>query len=180
MSPVNQPQPADPSTLEAATAEIEQHVGAAGWDRPPALFALVRAAQFVLDEPDTAARLGLDQAVGDALTPIEQGELPDAPLDEALAQIAWPDSVAGCALAQEILMLPPSAQAELGDENTSLSAAARHPARREARLVVAVLRDGSSASLLRLRGEAGAPDDDLLIGPDLAPNLVTALFATLS
>ncbi len=170
--------PGEAAVLEAAAAEIEAHVGRSGWDRPPALFALVRAAQFARDEPETAARLGLADASGDALTPVEQDGLPDGPLDEALAQIAWPDAVAGCALSQEILLLPPGAQAEFPDDHTALGAAATHPERREARLVVAVLRDGSSAAMLRLRGVDGA-DDDLLTGPDLAPNLVDALLESL-
>ncbi|MGH8963378.1 MAG: PPA1309 family protein, partial [Jatrophihabitantaceae bacterium] len=54
--------------LEAATAEIEAHVGAAGWDRRPTLFALVRSAQLAADDVEAAARLGLDGAVGDSLT----------------------------------------------------------------------------------------------------------------
>ena len=33
----------------------------------------------------------------------------------ALAGIEWPDSVAGCALAQEIVVLPPEAEADLGE-----------------------------------------------------------------
>ena len=140
------------------------------------LFALVRGGQFALDEPATAAQLGLHESASDALTPIEQEELPDGALDEVLAQIAWPGSVAGCALSQEIVMLPPTAQHTLGKDP---DAAASHPERREARLVVAVLRDGTSAAVLRLRG-ARATDDDLLTGPDLAPNLVEALLATLA
>lgn len=165
-----------PVLLESAAAEIEAHVGAAGWDRPPALFALVRAGQFAADEPDTAARLGLHEAAAEALTPIEQEGLPDGPLDETLAQIGWPDSVAGCAISQEIVLLPPGAEDTIGDDPT---AAAAHPERREARLVVAVLRDRTSAALLRLRGTDGN-DDDLVTGPDLAPNLVEALLATLA
>jgi hypothetical protein len=168
-----------PAFLESAAAEIEAHVGLAGWDLPPALFALVRAAQFAADEPETAARLGLDGAVGDALTPIEQDELPEGALDEVLAGIAWPDSVAGCALSQEIVLLPPSAEAQVADDPAGVSAAISHPERREARLVVAVLRGGESAAVLRLRSTDGA-DDELLTGPDLAPNLVEALLATLT
>ena len=167
-----------PVFLESAAAEIEAHVGQSGWDRPPALFALVRAAQFAADEPETAAMLGLDQARGDALTPVEQDDLGEGALDEVLGQIAWPDSVAGCALSQEIVLLPPSAEADLPENEAALGAAVTHPERREARLVVAVLRDGSSAAVLRLRGTDGN-DDDLLTGPDLAPNLVEALLATL-
>lgn len=164
----------EPVFLESTAAEIEAHVRGSGWDRPPVLFALVRAGQFVAEEPETAARLGLGGGSGDALTPIEQEDLPEGPLDETLAQIGWPDSVAGCALSQEIVMLPPGVQDGLADD----ARAAKHPQRREARLVVAVLRDGTSAAVLRLRGAQGS-EDDLLTGPDLAPNLVEALLATL-
>lgn len=160
--------------LDIAAAEVEAHVAQSGWDQRPTLFALVRAGQFATDEPDTAARLGLEHAAGESLTPIEQEALPDAALDAALAQIAWPESVAGCALSQEIVIVPPSGD---GDVDTA-EAAAAHPDRREARLVVAVLRDGSSATMLRLRTAAGS-EDELLTGPDLAPNLVEALVATL-
>jgi hypothetical protein len=162
--------------LAHAAAEVEAHVGQAGWDQRPSLFALVRADQFTRDDPETAGRLGLTDGPGDALTPIEQEQLPDEPLDEVLAHIAWPAAVTGCVLSQEILVLPPSADADVGDTND----AAAHPERREARLVVAVLRDGTSAAMLRLRNREGAADDDLLTGPDLAPNLVEALRATLS
>jgi hypothetical protein len=161
-----------PTPIEATVAEIEGHEHGAGWDRRPTLFALVRAAQFARDEPETAAVLGVDANAGDALTPIEQEALPEGDVDAALARIAWPAPVAGCALSQEILILPPSAETDVDD----VDAAAQHPDRREARLVVGVLRDGSSAAVLRLRDA----DDDVLTGPDLAPNLVAALLATLS
>ena len=116
-----------------------------------------------------------------AITPIAQDELPDGPLDEALAHIGWPGEVIGCALSHEILMLPPAAEDELGDLDVDAAVEQRgeHPERREARLVVAVLRDGQSAGILRLRGTSGQ-GDDLLTGPDLAPNLVSALSATLT
>jgi hypothetical protein len=165
--------------LEAAIAEIESHVATSGWDQRPTLFALVRSAQLAADDPDAAARLGLADAVGDALTPIEQEELPEGPLDEVLAQIAWPAPVVGCALSQEIVILPPSAESELPVGSGDVSAAAAHPDRREARLVVAVLRGGDGAAMLRLRGRDGQGDGDLLTGSELAPNLVEALLATL-
>jgi hypothetical protein len=166
--------------LEPAVAEIEAHVHSAGWDRPPTLFALVRAGRFVSDDPATAARLGIDLLDADAITPIEQEGLPDEPLDEVLAAIAWPAGVEGCAVTQEIVILPPAAEAELGDGLTAeqvTAQAAGHPQRREARLVVGVLRDGTSAALLRMRPTDGN-DDELLTGADLAPNLVAALLAT--
>jgi hypothetical protein len=162
--------------LEPALAEIEAHVAAAGWDRPPALFALVPAGRFLADDPETGQRLGLDRLPPDSLTPVEQDALPDGPLDEVLAGIAWPEAVTGCALSQEIVILPPSAEAGLTDAEAA-GRAIEHPERREARLVIGVLRDGTSAALLRLRSADGA-DDDLLTGPDLAPNLVRGLLAT--
>lgn len=183
---------ADPATgpgpvlLEAIAAEIEAYVGHAGWDQAPTLFALVPTRLLAAD-PAAAAALG-DTATGDpddisadSLTPVVQDDLPDGPLDEMLAQIGWPEEVMGCALSQEIVLLPPSAEPELDDLaiESVPAAALEHPERREARLVVAVLRDGRSASILRLRGTAGA-GDDLLTGPDLAPNLVAALSATLT
>jgi hypothetical protein len=172
--------------LEAVAAEIEAYVGLAGWDLPPALFALVPTRLLAAD-PTAAAALG-SVAGGDpsaiapeSITPVAQEELPEGPLDEALAQIGWPAEVLGCALSQEIVLLPPSAEPELDDLaiESVATAALEHPDRREARLVVAVLPDGRSASILRLRGttETG---DDLLTGPDLAPNLVAALSATLA
>lgn len=174
--------------LESTIAEIEAHVGAAGWDQRPALFALVRAAQFAADDPQTAARLSIDAASEEALTPIEQEELPDEPLDTVLAGIAWPDAVTGCVVSQEIVVLPPSVEAELAEAGpgpdggaVDVRSAAAHPQRREARLVAGVLRDGSTAVVLRLRpGPDAGPETEaeLLTGPDLAPNLVAALLAT--
>jgi hypothetical protein len=163
--------------LESAAAEIERHMHAAGWDCPPTLFALVRSARFAADDPQTAARLGIDAADAEALTPIEQDDLPEQPLDEILAGIAWPDSVTGCALSQEIVILPPAVEAQLSADEIATQAAG-HPERREARLVVAVLRDGISAALLRLRA-SDTSQEELLTGADLAPNLVRALLDTL-
>jgi hypothetical protein len=164
------------AVLPDVLAQVESHVHAAGWDRPPALFALVRAGRFTADDPGTAARLGIDAAPPDTLTPVEQEPLADSPLDEVLAGIAWPDSVDGCVLTQEIVVLPPSAEAEM---TAGVAEAASHPDRREARLVVGVLRDGSRAALLRLRARpADGSDDEVLVGPDLAPNLAAALLAT--
>jgi hypothetical protein len=56
--------------------------------------------------------------------------------------------------------------------------AAEHPQRREARLVAGVLRDGTAACVLRLRGDTEHPDE-IVEHPELAPNLVDALRETL-
>jgi hypothetical protein len=162
--------------LNAVAAEIEGHVSRSGWDRRPTLFALVPTTRLLAEDPNAAALVGAHPGEND-LTPIEQDDLPDGPLDEVLGRIGWPDQVAGCAVSQEILVLPPDADDALPVDATA-DEAAGHPQRREARLVVAVLRGGAAGSVLRLRAVDG-DDDDLLTGPDLAPNLVAALQATL-
>ncbi|MGH3752483.1 MAG: PPA1309 family protein, partial [Pseudonocardiaceae bacterium] len=117
--------------------------------------------------------------------PVAQEALPEGDLDVALAGIEWPEAVAGCALAQEIVVLPPTAQTDLGelpgDPAGARRAAAGHPQRREGRLVAAVLRDGAGACVLRLRACSGADrgHDELVEDPQLAPNLLRALLETL-
>ena len=170
--------------LPATAREVEEFVSAAGWDQQPQLFALVATATLLASQPQLAGQLD-GQA---ALTPIAQAALPEGELDAALASIEWPDSIAGCALAQEIVVLPPAAEADLGelpeDPAQARRAAAEHPQRREGRLVAAVLRDGVGACVLRLRAGSGADQrsdelDELVEGPRLAPNLLRALLATL-
>lgn len=168
--------PTDPQ-LQATAAEIEAHLGGAGWDRPPALFALVRAGRFAADDPDLARTRGIDAAHPEALVPVEQQALPDGPLDDALAHIEWPPGVVGCALGHEIVMLSPDAEG--GPDPVDAAAVLNHPEHREARLVVTVLRAGASAAVLRVRGRDGDSDSELLHGPDLAPDLSEALLATL-
>ena len=84
-------------------------------------------------------------------------------------------------LAHEVVVLPPSAEAELGElEELDAQTAAAHPGARDVRMVVGVVRDGSRAAVLRLRSDAEDGVDDRLTGPDLAPALAEALLATLS
>ncbi|SDK91492.1 PPA1309 family protein [Streptomyces indicus] len=179
VSPSGPPMAASP--LTRAVLEIDEYVGGLGWDQPARLFALVDTAKLRAQEPGLAGRLGLtgDEAA-DAFTPIEQDELPaGAPLDEFLGTIAWPDAVAGCALSVERLMLPPSAEASVPEGLNEAQLAkwvAKHPDRQDVRMTVAVLRDGSRESALRLR-EKDSPTD-VLTGSDLVPGLAEALAAT--
>ncbi len=172
--------------LAATAREVEEFVAAAGWDQPPQLFALVATPTLLAGQPELAGHL--DPAA--ALTPVAQEALPEGELDAALAGIEWPEAVAGCALAQEIVVLPPAAQAGLGelpdDPAQARRTAAGHPQRREGRLVAAVLRDGVGACVLRLRADSahdqGGDDqahDELVEDPQLAPNLLRALLETL-
>ncbi|MBJ6643924.1 hypothetical protein DD630_22725 [Streptomyces sp. BSE7F] len=175
----NTPMAANP--LTRAVLEIDEYVSGLGWDQPARLFALVDTARLRAEQPSLADRLGLEGgAESAALTPIEQEEIPAGkPLDEFLGTIAWPDAVTGCALTVERLMLPPSAEAEV-PKNLGEAAltkwVAEHPQRQEVRMTVAVLRDGSRESALRLR-EKDSPTE-VLTGSDLVPGLARALTAT--
>jgi hypothetical protein len=166
------PQWWEDADLAVAVAEVEEFAGTAGWDQPPQLFALVNTADLLTAQPGLATSLG-----STVYTPIAQDSLPDGDLSDALAQISWPDEVAGCVLVQEIVVLPPGAEDNLSDDpDTAAEQAARHPLRTEARLAAGVLRDGpGGACLMRMRGEH---DDAPLRGGDLAPNLLAALRLT--
>lgn len=169
--------------LDVLVREVERHVAEGGWDQRPKLFALVETADLVRAEPALAAQLGLAEQVvpPGSLTPVEQEDLGDRPLDEALATIAWPAEVLGCALVQEVVVLPPTAEEEMPADGDPEAWAVAHPDRREVRMVVGVLRDGSRASALRLRTAGGGTgEEDVLTGPDLAPGLAAALAATLA
>lgn len=178
------PPPLGQPPLLHVVAEIERHLAEAGWDQPPALFALVETADLLAREPQLAATLGLraSQAPPGGLTPVQQDDLDDGPIDEVLAQIAWPPEVLGCVLVQEVLVLPPEVEQEAPAEGDLAQWAATHEARREMRLAAGVLRDGSRACALRMRApdRPGSGDgEDLLVGEDLAPHLSDALLATL-
>lgn len=76
-------------------------------------------------------------------------------------------------------MLPPSAEAQVPQDLSEAQLTkwvAEHPERQEVRMTVAVLRDGSRDSALRLR-EKDSPTE-VLTGPDLVPGLAEALTAT--
>lgn len=110
---------------------------------------------------------------------VEQEDLPQAhTIEELLAQIAWPPEVDGVALAVERIVVPPEAEADLPqDPEAATALLAQHPDRADVRLLVAVLRSGESACLIRQR--AHDADDKVATGSDLAPGLTSALAATL-
>ena len=169
------------AALAAAVLEIEQHVGADGWDRPARLYALVDTAQLVQAQPDLVGAMGLDEdpAPG-SLTPVEQDGLhPDQTLESQLEQIAWPPSVLGCAAVVERLVLPPGADDDLPDEpGAQVQYAGEHPDRQEVRMVAAATRRGTTYCALRLRSH----DDPASVagGTDLVPGLLALLRETLS
>jgi hypothetical protein len=170
----------DPVTtpLQSVVGEVEGHVAEAGWDQPPQLFALVQTEQLLRAEPQLAQTMGLVAGDPSSLTPIAQEPLSEEPLDAQLASMVFGEEVLGVVLAHEVLVLPPAAEAALADVEDPAGVAAAHPERRDVRMVVGVVRGGSSACVLRLRG-ATPEQDERVTGQDLAPALAAALLATL-
>jgi hypothetical protein len=171
-------------SLTRAVLETERHVSEAGWDQPARLFALVRTASLVREEPALAAQLfpGAPEAASSDpghLTAVEQEGLPGPEsLETMLAQVAWGPDVDGVALAVERVVLPPDAERDVPDDaEAALAYLMQHPARADVRIAVGVLRDGQSVCALRQRqhDEPGS----VAVGPDLVPGLVAALKATL-
>ncbi len=177
--------PSSPVLL-AVVGEVETHLAEAGWDQPPQLFALVDTEELLRAEPQLAESMGLVVSRPGALTPIAQEPLGDGPLDEQLASVVFGPEVLGVVLAHEVLVLPPSAEGDVEASDDPAGAAAEHPDRREVRMAVGVLRDGSREAVLRLRARRGASDeasegtaDERVTGADLVPGLAEALLATL-
>ncbi|WP_161928277.1 PPA1309 family protein [Gordonia crocea] len=185
--------------LGRALREVAEFVDDGGWEQPPMLFALVSTAVLAQTDPGL-----VDEYDDSELSPIaqEQLELSDDPqtqaqeLEHLLATTSWPSAVAGCALVQEIIVLPPQASDDLDEAFEPLLAdpeaadaaaretAHRHPERQRARLLVGALRDGPRLALLHLRDDDSDADAlggrlDLRSHPDLAPGLLEALAATL-
>jgi hypothetical protein len=144
--------------LTDAVIEVARHVADDEWGHPPRLYSLVT--RTVLDTATVDLPENVRSAAPDALVPIEQDPLPDGEPEEVLAVIRWPADVSGCVLVTEGL---------IDDDAPGTDAPAR-----QGRLTVGVLRDGDYACCLQLSGE-----DSLIVGRDLADNLVTALLGTL-
>ncbi len=163
------------SRLIAVLADVERHVGSAGWDQPARLFSLVATQELLELEPQLADQV--PQASLDSLTAIEQdgfaaGQDPLARLRE----VCWPPSVTGTALALERTFLPAEYEADIPENaDAATQFVMQHPKRVDVRVVVGVLRDGTAHGLARLRSNP----DELLGGVDLVPGLTEALRYTL-
>lgn len=166
-----------PDSLHVVAVETERFVAGTGWDQPPRLFALVPTRELT----EAAPHLGLadgDQAGDGDLSAVEQEGFEAHDLQRALAGIAWPQAVAGVALAIERVVVPPEAEQDLpADPDAALAALAAHPGRRDVRILAAVHRDGRSTCVLRQR--AYDSDDMVATGRDIAAGLLEALAATL-
>ncbi len=167
--------------LVAALVDLERHIGAAGWDQAPRLFALVLTDVFAAAEPALAADLALrtsDQgAAPGALTAIEQEAFESSgDLVADLEQLEWPETVFGCAVSTERTFLPTGVEGEIPEDDAEAAAyVAAHPARQEIRVVVGADRAGHTHGVARLVSQP----KELLGAEDLVPGLGAALADTL-
>ncbi|QJC21415.1 PPA1309 family protein [Arcanobacterium buesumense] len=170
-------------SLRDATLDIERHVATGGWNGPIRMFALVRAQAALAKNPELANELPADvhaQSITDpaVLFSVEQEDLPPASsLEELLGQIIWPPEVDGAAISAERIVLPPSAEADIPeDDDEAMAFLQHHPQREDVRMVVAVLREGITWSVIRMRSHDS--DNDVLSGENLVEGLTAALQAT--
>lgn len=168
---MNQPLPAM-DELTSAVVETGRAVAGQEWGQPPKLYALAWKSELSPLGPHLPP--GVAAAPDGALIPVEQDPLPEGEPAEVLASIRWPDRTAGCALVTELLVLPPEEEQKAPAEPAEAERwAPGRPGVRQGRLTVGVLRDGRYACCLQLRDEK-----ELVIGNDLADDVVTALLGT--
>ena len=184
--PASTPATAGQAALARAVVELEEHVAQRGWDGPVTVFALVRTAAALAQDPELAevlddAALAEAQRDPQALTMIEQENLPAAAdLEDLLGQLAWPQAVDGAALAVERVVLPPEAEqeaAKIHDAQERLAFLSSRSDREDVRIVVGVLRTGESWCAVRSRAQDSA--DRVVSGDALVPGLIEALGSTL-
>ena len=183
--PISTPTTPRQAALARAVVELEEYVARRGWDAPVGIFALVRTAAALEQDPALAELLddaALAQARRDpqALTMIEQENLPmAADLEDLLGRIAWPQTVDGVALAVERVVLPTEAEREaaaIPDPQERLAFLSARPDREDVRMVVGVLRTGESWCAVRSRTRDSA--DRVVSGDMLVPGLIEALGST--
>ncbi len=167
-------------SIKEAVHEIESYVATFGWDGPMRVFALVRSAEALADHPDLVDQLPTDVSINaaesdEALFSVEQEDLPPADsIETLLAQLAWPEAVAGAAVTCERITLPPEAESEIPEDPAAAEEfIANDPRRQDVRMAVGVMSTGESWCALRLK--AYDNDDSVLGSVDLVPELVEAL-----
>ena len=173
--------------LARVVVEIERRAAARGWDAPVGVFALVRTAAALAQDPDLAGLLdtaAIEEARADpcALTVIEQEGLPPAAdLGDLLGRLAWPSAVDGAAVSVERIMVGPASEAgaeAIEDPDERIAFLRARPDRQDVRLVAGVLRSGEAWCAVRARSHDS--DAAVIQGEAVVPGLVEALAATLA
>ncbi|MDO5729599.1 MAG: PPA1309 family protein [Actinomycetaceae bacterium] len=167
--------------LRHTVVEIEKSAASLGWDRASTVYALVPTISLLeLDELPDDMRSHLRKqwdGTSDALTAVIQEDLPGIDLEDTLAQLGWPDSVAGAAVCTERVMVPTDVQAAAPDDPVeAVEFFANHPERDDVRIVAGVMRTGEIWCAVRTRSHDH--DDEVAQGDSLVPGLTDALLTT--
>lgn len=176
-TPAELPLPPAVQALRAVVGEIELGASSLGWDRPASIYALVPTVDL-METPGIPADVldslrGAWNGTAEHLSAILQDPITDD-VEEVLPQMAWPDSVFGCVLTVERIMVPPAVEDEAPeDPEEALEFISAHPARMDVRLTIGVTRAGDSWCEVRMRDH----DDPQRVakGESLVPALVEAL-----
>lgn len=166
------------AALRRVVTEIEVGTAKVGWDRPPALYALVPTTEL-LDSPEIPADVESSlRAEWDGLpthlSAVLQDDVTEDSLEQTLPRLAWPPKVVGAALSVERIIVPPEVEDEAPeDPDEAASFVAAHPARTDIRVVVGVNRDGDSWCEVRTR--TFDHRDHVGSGENLVPALVEGL-----
>lgn len=169
---------AEQAALRRAVDEIEITASQLGWDRPPALYALVKTEDMLDNESvPSDIREGLQKSwngTTEHLSAVAQDPMHEDEVEDVLPRLAWPESVYGAVLTLERIIVPPEVEDEAPeDPEEALIFISNHPGRTDVRLVVGVTREGDSWCEVRARNF----DDENRVGKgeNLAPSLVEAL-----
>lgn len=164
--------------LRQVTEEIERGAASLGWDRPPALYALVKTAEL-LETPELPG--DVEESLREAwdgsvqhLSAILQESLSADTLEELLPQILWPSTVQGAAVTVERIIAPPQVEEEAPeDPEAALEFIAAHPLSSEVRITAGVTRGGDS--WCEVRSRAHDHPDSVGKGTNLVPALIEGL-----
>ena len=100
--------------LARCALETERHVGTAGWDQAPRVFALVETEALLAAEPQLRESMSVTDLVPGALTAIEQeGFARTSSIETLLGRLTWPDRVLMAAMRRALRRTPDEAAAKL-------------------------------------------------------------------
>lgn len=143
----------DHAVIEALCQSAEGPVA-----EPARLFGLTAADSRAVSSEVTDA---------DELVLLEQEPLPDRPLDDILARVAWPPAIAGCVLVMSNVTVP-----DLVEKTGTASSGS--PCQLTGQLAVGVLRTGGPTVAFQPDGR----EEVLILPPELSPSeaLIDPLF----
>lgn len=157
----------DSTQLEHVIRELDAHVAEFGWDQSVQLFAILNEpSEPTMELPEIP-----EEQHGEQLYFEPQGlDFSDNSIVDVLSKVGWNDAVQGLALVAERII---SAE----NQNATDYETESYSTTQEIRVFSIAMRDGRTMNAIRYR----IHDDpkDLLVGPNLVPELNEALLTSL-